>query len=56
MSAIERQHILGRIAAGLGPGQQLVEGRLDEMAPALGGALGLAMIEQGASPGIERDR
>ena len=53
-AAIETQHFLGRIAAGLGPGQEPIEGGLDKMAPALGGALRLAMIEQGASPGIER--
>jgi len=46
--AIERQRRRAGIAARLGPRQELVEGRFDEVAPGLGGALRLAMIEQGS--------
>jgi hypothetical protein len=45
--AIEGERARDRLAPRLGPGEQLVEGRFDEMAPGVGGTLGLQMVEQG---------
>ncbi|HEX7198771.1 MAG TPA: hypothetical protein VF213_04820, partial [Dongiaceae bacterium] len=44
----EGEHRRRGIAAGLGPAQKLVQRRLDKMPPGLGGALRLAMVEQGS--------
>jgi hypothetical protein len=49
--AVEREHGCARIAARLGAGQKLIERRFDEVAPGLGGALRLAVIEQGSLRG-----